>query len=137
MEKLPLDKGIKFVEITQAQVNAMRSERESREKSFFAWWKKGVELAGHEYFGDGTYEGFVAAENKNQLRPIRSNIESSIGVASDSQIAFLTGLYCFFNDYVGAELCNKANVRSLGNFMTLDEERREVIAALILTYNGW
>lgn len=137
MQKLPPNEGVKVIEVSQAKVEALRAEQRLREEKFFSWWKKGVELAGYEYFGDGTHEGFVTAGNKNQLRPIRKNIEDSIGFATNSQMAFLIGLYCFFNDFVGAELCTKANVRSLGDYMILDEERREVIAALLLAYSGW
>ncbi len=134
---LPLDHGIKIIEVTKAEATAARNEYLAREQAFFDWWKNGVALAGYQYFGDGTKQGFESATVKGNLRPLTEKIEKSIGLISDGEVAFLTAMYCFYNDYRGAELCAKAGVKSIGNIMILDIARREVIAGLLINYCGW
>ncbi|HHH8812422.1 TPA: hypothetical protein ACP3YJ_005676, partial [Pseudomonas aeruginosa] len=38
-------------------------------QAFFEAWKRGVEIAGPEWFGDGTREGLNQAKTKWDLRP--------------------------------------------------------------------
>lgn len=135
--KLPRDEGIKVIELTKADALAARSEYLAREQAFFDWWKKGVELAGYHYFGDGTKQGFVIAANKNDLRPVSEKITKSFGLIGNGEVAFLTAMYCFYNDIRGAELCASAGVKSIGALTGLDIARREVIAGLLISYCGW
>lgn len=135
--QLPPDEGVRFVEVSQDEIKARQKEAWSNERSFFEWWKNGVMIAGYQYFGDGTKQGFVEAKDKNDLRPDPDMIEKAIGEISDGEIAFLTTMYCFYNDYRGAQLCAKANVKSIGNVMILDSARRKVIASLLTTYCVW
>ncbi len=140
MEKksvMPPAAEVKFIEVTKADALAARSEYLAREQAFFDWWKRGVELAGYHYFGDGTKQGFDSATRKNDLRPVSEKIEKSIGLISDGEVAFLTAMYCFYNDFKGSELSAKGGVRSIGNLMVLDIARREVIAGLLISYCGW
>ena len=134
---LPPDNGIEFITVTQTDMMAARNEHLAREQGFFEWWKRGIALAGYQYFGDGTKQGFDKATVKNDLRPLPEKVESSIGRISDGELAFLTAMYCFYNDFRGAELCAKAGVKSIGNIMILDSARREVMAGLLITYCGW
>ena len=134
---LPKDEGVQFIQVTKAEALAAHALNLSLAQSFFEWWKRGVELAGYQYFGDGTKQGFNNAKGKSDLRPLPDKIEQSIGLVSDSEMAFLTGMYCFYNDYRGAELCAKAGNKSIGNIMILDSARREVVAGLLITYCGW
>ena len=38
-------------------------------QAFFEAWKRGAQIAGHEWFGDGTREGLQRATTKWDLRP--------------------------------------------------------------------
>ena len=40
-------------------------------EAFFQAWRRGVELAGPQWFGDGTREGLQRAIRKEDLRPNR------------------------------------------------------------------
>ena len=44
-------------------------------QAFFEVWKRGVEIAGPQWFGDGTREGLNQAKSKWDLRPdmLRAN----------------------------------------------------------------
>ena len=48
-------------------------------QAFFEVWKRGVEIAGPQWFGDGTREGLNQAKSKWDLRPdmLRANDASS------------------------------------------------------------
>lgn len=134
---LPLDEGIEIITISKEEIMARRKGYLQREQDFFNYWKKGVEIAGYRYFGDGTKENFEQATEKNQLSPVSAKIEASFGLISDNEAAFLVAMYCFYNDFKGAELCVKAGVKSIGNLLGLDSNRREVMAGLLVTYCGW
>lgn len=134
---LPLNEGVKVITVSKEEVMARRKDYLQREQDFFNYWKKGVEIGGYRYFGDGTKENFEQATEKNQLSPVSAKIEASLGGISDGEAAFLVAMYCFYNDFKGAELCAKAGVKSIGNLMVLDSHRREVIAGLLITYCGW
>lgn len=134
---LPLDEGIQIITVSKEEQLARRNQYLAREQSFFEWWKKGVALAGWRYFGDGTEQGFINATNKNDLPPLPKIIESNFGGFSHGELIFVVSMYCFYNDYKGAELCTKAEIKSIGDLTVLDSARREVIAGLIITYCGW
>src|SRR3989344_5662007 len=43
-------------------------------QAFFEAWKRGVEIAGPQWFGDGTREGLNQAKSKWDLRPARGHV---------------------------------------------------------------
>jgi hypothetical protein len=56
---------------------------------------------------------------------------------SSGQKAFLAALVSFYNAEVGGRLFERIGIRGLADLGGLDLQRRTVIAALILNYNGW
>ncbi|WGZ35241.1 hypothetical protein [Xylella fastidiosa] len=80
-------------------------------QAFFEAWKRGVEIAGPEWFGDGTREGLNQAKSKWDLRPNMLQLNDALGVLSSGD--------------------------GLSDFDGLDLQRRKVIAGLLVNYNGW
>ena len=55
-------------------------------QAFFEAWKRGVHIAGAEWFGDGTREGLRRATTKWDLRPKLMMLNDALGVLSLSLI---------------------------------------------------
>jgi len=105
---------------------------------FFDAWKEGARLAGYQYFGDGTKEGLNRASDKNQLRPDYPLISSAIGVISSGERVFISTLYSFYNSEDGGELMRRCDIAGMADVVSnLDLPRRQVLAALMLSYTGW
>lgn len=51
-------------------------------QAFFEVWKRGVEIAGPQWFGDGTREGLNQAKSKWDLRPDMLRANDALGVLS-------------------------------------------------------
>ena len=51
-------------------------------QAFFEAWKRGVEIAGPEWFGDGTREGLNQANTKWDLRPDMLRLNDALGATS-------------------------------------------------------
>lgn len=126
-----------IINIGVEEMAYMRKRAIERRQTFFEFWKKGVELAGVKFFGDGTKENFELATKINDLAPVAQNVEGALACLSPGESAFLASLYSFFNSYKGADFCNIANVKSVGDLTVLDAESREVIAGLLVNYHGW
>src|SRR3546814_6520157 len=54
-------------------------------QAFFEAWKRGVEIAGPEWFGDGTREGLNQAKSKWDLRPNMLRLNDALGVLSSGE----------------------------------------------------
>jgi len=106
-------------------------------QAFFAAWKRGVEIAGAEWFGGGTREGLQRATSKWDLRPRVSRIRDAIGILSSGQRMFLAAMVSIYNAHDGGVMLRDCGFEGLSDFSGLDLERRQVIAELILHYNGW
>ena len=48
-------------------------------QAFFEAWKRGVEIAGPQWFGDGTREGLNQAKSKWDLRPDMLRLNDALG----------------------------------------------------------
>jgi len=110
------------------------------EQAFLEAWKRGVAIAGEQWFGDGTrHSGF--ARSKWDLSPRMDKINDDIGVLSSGEAVFLAAMVSFYNSYSGGELLQRAvGVKHIGLAdiaASLDEPRRRVIAGLLVSYNGW
>lgn len=105
---------------------------------FLAAWKRGVSLAGDQYFHVKT-PTVVEAVDKNQLRPDWDFICEVIGGLSHGERMFLAAMYSFFNALDGHRLFEQ--IGETGNICEiaaiLDPERAQVIADLFLSYRGW
>ncbi len=105
--------------------------------AFFQAWKRGVEIAGPEWFGDGTHDSFQGAASKWDLRPNLLLINDALGVLSSGQRMFLAAMVSFYNACDGAAMLHRCGFEGLSDLGGLDLKRRQVIADLVLHYNGW
>ena len=106
-------------------------------EAFFQAWKRGAEIAGHEWFGDGTREGLQRATTKWDLRPNMLMLNDALGVLSSGQRMFLSAMVSFYNAREGGAMLKRCGFEGLSDLGGLDLERRQVIADLTLHYNGW
>lgn len=106
-------------------------------QAFFNAWKRGVELAGHDLFGNGTRECLDSAVDKWDLRPNVAIIRRAIGAMSSGEKVFLAAMVSFYNANDGGALLKRVGVHGLADLGGLDLERRRIIATLILNYTGW
>lgn len=106
-------------------------------EAFFQAWKRGAEIAGHAWFGDGTREGLQRATTKWDLRPNMLMLNDALGVLSSGQRMFLSAMVSFYNAREGGAMLKRCGFEGLSDFGGLDLERRKVIADLTLHYNGW
>ncbi|MFJ5483767.1 hypothetical protein [Pectobacterium actinidiae] len=105
--------------------------------AFFQAWKRGAEIAGAEWFGDGTHEGLQRASSKWDLRPNMLLLNDALGVLSGGQRLFLSAMVSFYNAREGAAMLRRCGFEGLADLGGLDLQRREVIADLVLNYGGW
>lgn len=106
-------------------------------EAFFQAWKRGARIAGHEWFGDGTREGLQRATVKWDLRPNLLRLNDALGVLSGGQRMFLSAMVSFYNSREGGAMLKRCQFEGLSDFGGLDLERRQVLADLLLNYNGW
>lgn len=106
-------------------------------QAFFEAWKRGAHIAGAQWFGDGTREGLQRATSKWDLQPKVESVTSALGVLSSGERMFLSAMVSFYNARVGGAMLKRCGFEGLCDLGGLDLERRKVIAALTLTYNGW
>lgn len=105
---------------------------------FLEAWKRGVRLAGPQFFGMGSpHADLAGTQSKWDLCPKMDLIEDAIGVMSSGEKVFLAALTSFYNAQDGGALLKRVHVQGLADFGGLDLERRAVIAALIVNYTGW
>ncbi|MFP9230722.1 hypothetical protein [Pectobacterium cacticida] len=105
--------------------------------AFFQAWKQGVEIAGPQWFGDGTLDGLYQAQDKWELCPDVPRISKAIGVMSGGERMFLAAMVSFYNERKGGALLKRCGFHGLAGFSGLDLQRRQVIAELVLHYSGW
>ncbi|MBS0476748.1 MAG: hypothetical protein JSR28_16585 [Proteobacteria bacterium] len=106
-------------------------------RAFFEAWKRGAEIAGPEWFGDGTPEGLQRATSKWDLRPKVLLLNDALGVLSGGQRMFLSAMVSFYNAREGGAMLKRCGFEGLSDLGGLDLERRKVIADLVLNYSGW
>lgn len=108
------------------------------EHAFFDAWQRGVEIAGHQWFGDGTAAGAANATSKRALAPRFDGISEAIGWLSSGEATFLAAMYSFYNADTGGKMLRQLRVNGLADLAArLDEPRLRVIAALLVSYAGW
>ncbi|MBV2205756.1 MAG: hypothetical protein KUL87_10070 [Pseudomonas sp.] len=105
--------------------------------AFFQAWKRGAEIAGPEWFGDGTREGLHRAVSIEDLRPDMLSLNDALGVLSGGQRMFLSAMVSFYNSREGAAMLKRCGFEGLSDLGGLNLERRQVIADLVLNYSGW
>lgn len=105
--------------------------------AFLQAWKRGAEIAGPEWLGDGSREGLRRATDKFDLRPNMLMLNDALGVLSSGQRMFLSAMVSFYNAREGAAMLRRCGFEGLADLGGLDLERRQVIADLVLNYSGW
>lgn len=101
---------------------------------FLAAWKRGVKLAGEDYFiVIGTVDD---ATDKNQLRPNYEVIDRALSCVSGGEAIFLAALYSFYNAYDGQRYLEQVNNPNITDLACLDREHVEIISELFLNYTG-
>jgi len=105
--------------------------------AFFFAWKKGVQIAGLRFFGDGSQEGFKKSDCRWHLRPNLRVIKKSFEVLTDQERVFLAALVSFFNADEGGDLLKQSGVRGLSDLGILTFEQCDVIAGLIMNNHAW
>jgi len=106
-------------------------------RAFFQAWKRGVEIAGRQWFGDGTDKCLSAATYIWDLRPRLAEIDEHLGMMSRGEQLFLAAMASFYNAEDSAPLLKRCGFDGLADLGRLDLQRRQVIANLILSYHGW
>ena len=109
------------------------------EPRFLSAWRRGVELAGAEYF-QTTVADVSQATDRDQLRPDPERIEAAFGFLSPGQATFLAAMCSFFDARWGQDLLTRlpgerANLCDIA--ATLDPERQALIGELFVNYRGW
>lgn len=104
---------------------------------FLTAWKRGVLLAGPQYFGTGVRADVDRAKAKWDLSPRMDLIAHAIGVMSPQEQRFLASLTSFFNSEDGGRLLRRSGFHGFADLGGLDFKRRTILAALVLSYNGW
>lgn len=105
------------------------------ELAFLEAWKRGVEIAGWQFFGTGQP---VAATSKYDLAPSYDMIERAMSYLSSGEAVFLAAMYSFYNSDAGGKWLTQLGVNGLGAVSaSLDEKRCKVIADLLFSYAGW
>src|SRR3546814_11949154 len=61
-------------------------------QAFFEAWRRGVEIAGTQWFGNGTREGLNQAKSKWDLRPDMLRANDALGVLRSGERMFLSAL---------------------------------------------
>lgn len=104
---------------------------------FLAAWKRGVLLAGPQYFGTRVRADVDLAASKWELRPRMDLIAHAIGVMSPGEQRFLAAMTSLYNSEDGGRLLRRSGFHGFADLGGLDFKRRTILAALILSYNGW
>lgn len=123
-------------ELHDQLVSEMRHSRQASQ-AFFETWKRGVALAGVGWFGDGTPAGLAQATDKRELEPNIRRIQRGLGVLSGGERKFLAAMVSFYSARTGTRLLKRCRYEGLADLGTLDLQRRQVIADLLLHYMGW
>lgn len=105
--------------------------------AFFFAWKRGVEIAGSRYFGDGSQEGFQKANCRWDLRPNIRVISKNFEVLTEQERVFLAALVSFFDTNEGSSLLKQSGIQGLSDLGLLNIEQRDVIAGLIMHNHDW
>jgi len=119
------------------QIEREQQHAKRAPEAFFQAWKRGVEIAGYTWFGDGSRENLVAADSVWDLRPRMSVIDEHLDVISRGERLFLAAMVSFYNAHDSVPLLKRCDFEGLADLVRLDSQRRRVIADLVLNYTGW
>ena len=127
---------LEYQETLKVLIISKQQEQQERQ-NFFDFWKKSVALAGFKFFGNGSIGGFEKAQVKDDLRPVAFVIEDALKGMSPGESAFIASMVSFYNSNRAIDLCKTAKIISVADLTILDQQRRKVIANLLINYRGW
>jgi len=119
------------------QIDREQRHFERAPHAFFHAWKRGVEIAGYLWFGNGTRECLSSAVCIWDLCPRLPEIAEHLDAMSRGERLFLVAMTSFYNAQDSAPLFKRSDFDGLADLGRLDLKRRKVIAELILHYHGW
>src|SRR3546814_15897573 len=76
-------------------------------QAFFEAWKRGVEIAGPEWFGGGTREGLNQAKSKWDLRPNMLRLNDALAVLSSGERRYLSALLSIYKERRGGAMSKR------------------------------
>ena len=108
-----------------------------KQKNFLDCWKKGVHLAGDQFF-DIKSGNVDSANDKEQLVPSFNFIKDIFGSLSHGEKIMVGLLYSFYDPEEGQVLLTEANAANFVDAISfLDDQRKEVILGLLANHSGW
>ena len=112
---------------------------DTQERDFLAAWKEAATLTGTpSLFGAHSEKEINSAGRKEALTPRIKPIEQSILQRPGSQAALIAAMVSFYNPAEGAKLAGKLGLASFADLAkALWPRQREVVAQLIVNYEGW
>lgn len=118
--------------------NVLNVMEQSPEKTarFLQAWKRGVEFLGPHLFGPGRLE---TARDKDELRPLREQVEAEFAGESGGEEQFLAAMVSFYDPAWGEELAARIECYKClcGLTFNLDHEEMEILCELLRNYQGW
>ncbi|KIH77325.1 hypothetical protein SAMN05660860_02069 [Geoalkalibacter ferrihydriticus] len=105
-------------------------------QNFLAAWKRGVDFLGGHLFGPATTQ---EARDKDQLRPLRDQVEEVFARESGGEEQLLAAMVSFYDPAWGEELAARIDCYKsfCGLTFNLDHERVEVLCELLRNFEGW
>ena len=108
-----------------------------KRNNFLEYWKKGVHLAGDQFF-DIKSGDIDSANDKEQLVPSFNFIKDIFGSLSHGEKIMVGLLYSFYDPEEGQVLLTEANAANFVDAISfLDDQRKEVILGLLANHSGW
>lgn len=105
--------------------------------AFLHAWKRGVEIAGVEWFGNGVRMSLLNAKSTSDLQPNMLAVSDALNALSPGERRFLSVMVSFYNAREGGAMLKRCNFEGLADLGRFDLPRRKVIADLILHYVDW
>lgn len=107
------------------------------ERPFSEAWLRGVALF-HDYAGVFNHSGKPTPESYRAWPPDVASIKKHIDELSSSDAIFIAAMVSFFNGDAGGKLLRGLGVSGLSDIAaSLNKERRQILADLLVSYPGW
>ncbi|GAT10195.1 hypothetical protein H7I77_04580 [Mycolicibacterium novocastrense] len=107
------------------------------ERPFSEAWLRGVALF-HDYAGIFDHSGKPTPESYRAWPPDVVSIKKHIDELSSSDAVFIAAMVSFFNGDAGGKLLRGLGASGLSDIAaSLNKERRQILADLLVSYPGW
>lgn len=110
---------------------------ENKEKQFLQAWKKGVKLAGREFFVIQS-RNISSATSKWDLTPNFEVIEQTLGGYNHGKQVLVALMYSFYDAIEGQRFLQRAGTPNIVDAVNcLDTNDKHLVIEMLLTYSGW